>query len=116
LLEVLLITSSDGDRWGVPKGLVEPDMTPAESAANEAWEEAGVRGRVSRAAVGRFEYSKWGGKCDVEVFTMHVEEVLDEWPESAVRRRKWLPVGDAAERASLEELAELIEELPRFVA
>ena len=35
-VEVLVITSSDGLRWVVPKGLVEPGMTAADSAAKEA--------------------------------------------------------------------------------
>ena len=36
----LLITSRRTGRWIFPKGAVESDMTPARSAAKEAWEEA----------------------------------------------------------------------------
>ena len=43
-LEVLLVTSRKGTRWVLPKGVVEPGMTPAASAAREALEEAGIRG------------------------------------------------------------------------
>jgi len=45
-VEVLLITSSDGQHWVIPKGVIEPGMSAAESAAKEAYEEAGIRGRV----------------------------------------------------------------------
>ena len=33
-IEILLITSRSGKRWVVPKGSVEPDLTPAESGAD----------------------------------------------------------------------------------
>ena len=50
-VEILLITSRKGKRWVVPKGILEPELTPAESAAKEAREEAGVSGRISAAPV-----------------------------------------------------------------
>jgi 8-oxo-dGTP pyrophosphatase MutT (NUDIX family) len=115
-VEVLLITSSDGKRWGIPKGLIEPGMTPAESAANEAFEEAGVLGRVLEQAIGSFAYRKWGGRCEVKVFPMRVKDELNEWPESRERRRKWLPLKKAAKRATLAGVREVIWKLHELVA
>ncbi|MBT3290352.1 MAG: NUDIX domain-containing protein, partial [Victivallales bacterium] len=43
-LRVLVITSSSGNSWVVPKGHVEIRETPLETACKEAEEEAGVRG------------------------------------------------------------------------
>ena len=60
LVEALLITSSDGRRWGIPKGVVEPNLTSAESAAKEAFEEAGIRGRIHPESIGTYSYEKWG--------------------------------------------------------
>jgi phosphohistidine phosphatase len=94
-LEVLLITSRSGKRWTIPKGIVEPAMTAAASAAKEAYEEAGIRGDVGETALGSYEYTKWGGTCHVEVFPLRVREVLDEWPESHARQRRWLTIEDA---------------------
>ena len=48
-VSVVLITSQSGN-WIVPKGLVEPEMTPIESAAKEALEEAGAEGAPPRRA------------------------------------------------------------------
>ena len=39
----LLITSRRTGRWIFPKGMVEDDMTPAGSAAKEAWDNLGKR-------------------------------------------------------------------------
>jgi len=41
---VCLITSSNGKRWVVPKGLIDPGHTAGESALVEAWEEADLVG------------------------------------------------------------------------
>lgn len=51
-LEVLLITSRKRKRWVLPKGVVEPGMTPAGSAEKEAFEEAGIEGRVDDRPLG----------------------------------------------------------------
>ncbi len=105
-LEILLVTSRKRKRWVIPKGICEPDLSAAESAAKEAFEEAGIRGRVSGEPVGRYDYRKWGGTCRVEVFTMAVETVLDEWPED-FRDRRWLRPEEAVlrvEEAGLQRL------------
>ena len=59
-VEILLITSRKRRRWVLPKGVCEPDMTAADSAAKEAMEEAGVRGSVSTETVGRYRYREVG--------------------------------------------------------
>ena len=55
-LEVLLVTSRRGTRWLLPKGVVEPDLTPAVSAQKEAMEEAGVRGQIDDRPLGTYQY------------------------------------------------------------
>ena len=51
-IEILLVTSRRKKRWVLPKGVVEPGMSPAESAAKEAWEEAGTEGDVTPRTLG----------------------------------------------------------------
>jgi 8-oxo-dGTP pyrophosphatase MutT (NUDIX family) len=110
-VDVLLITSRSGRRWVVPKGIVEPGLSPAESAAKEAWEEAGVGGSVRPDAVGTYQYPKWGGTCTVEVFVLDVETVEDDWPEQAVRERRWMKADEAAELVREEDLAAMLRAL-----
>lgn len=105
---VLLVTSFSGRRWVIPKGIVEKGFSPARSAAKEAWEEAGVTGRVSRRTLGRYSYEKWGGVCTVLVYRLDVDEVHREWPEAHVRRRAWLAPGTAARRLGDPVLARLV--------
>ena len=49
--KICLITSSNGKRWIIPKGLIEPGQTAAENALQEAWEEAGLVGSLQREPV-----------------------------------------------------------------
>ena len=50
----LLITSRRSGKWIFPKGIIEPNMTPWESAALEAVEEAGVTGDISSEPIGSY--------------------------------------------------------------
>jgi 8-oxo-dGTP pyrophosphatase MutT (NUDIX family) len=113
--QILLITTRKG-HWTIPKGVVEPDLGPAQSAAQEAFEEGGVRGRVESQSLGRFAYRKWGGTCRVEVFLMAVSEVAAHWPEERARRRKWVDLRTAAAMVKFDQLAELIRQAESRIA
>lgn len=107
---VLLITSRRRKRWVIPKGIVEPEMTPAASAAKEAWEEAGLRGRLSKSRLGRYRYEKWGGTCTVDVYVMKVDAIAKSWPE-AERTRRWVPLDEAARLVEEPGLRRLLRRL-----
>jgi 8-oxo-dGTP pyrophosphatase MutT (NUDIX family) len=112
-LQVLLITSRHSGRWLIPKGGIEKNHTPAEAAAREAYEEAGVQGILSATPFGSFTYSKRqrGGAvpASVEVYTMRVTKELKNWPERAERRLKWLPIADAIRLVDAPGIALLLQ-------
>ena len=114
-LEVLLITSRNGKRWVLPKGIVEPGMTAPDSAAKEAEEEAGVEGMVWETSLGRYAQKKWGGTCKIEVFPMRVTAEKASWPEADTRRREWLPLEAAAQRVESTKLRKLLGRLPQAI-
>ncbi|TAF02408.1 MAG: NUDIX domain-containing protein [Nostocales cyanobacterium] len=95
-LEVLLITTRKRQSWVIPKGGVCKGMTPPDSAAKEAWEEAGVVGRVNNEKIADYKYSKRGNTYRVHLFWMPVETVLEDWPEANQRERIWLDINHAA--------------------
>ncbi|MBF0368294.1 MAG: NUDIX hydrolase [Magnetococcales bacterium] len=114
-LKILLITSRKKRRWVIPKGIIEPNLIPPDSAAKEALEEAGVQGKVSQSPIGTYKYDKWGGTCDVQVFVMEVEKVLDDWMES-FRDRAWMGLEEAMERMEEKKLRIIMNRLPDFLA
>ncbi len=111
-IEVLMIAKTGGKKWSLPKGIVEPGMSPADSAAKEALEEAGVLGTPRPDVVGNFELAKWGGTCLVEVFAMPVDSLLPagHW-ESHKRVRRWFPLAEAVEKCRYPALAVIIGRL-----
>ncbi|MCI0488905.1 MAG: NUDIX hydrolase [Blastocatellia bacterium] len=115
-IEIMLITSIRKGRWVIPKGIIEPGLSAAESARKEALEEAGIIGDVSSAPIGKYSYAKWGGKCKVKVFPMKVNAVFDRWPEEHVRKRLWMTVKAAADAVREPELRKLILALPDVIA
>jgi 8-oxo-dGTP pyrophosphatase MutT (NUDIX family) len=85
----------------VPKGWPIPGLQPHESAAREAFEEAGVVGHVHPKPLGSFEYLKGIGfgrrvKCTVEVFPLEVYHQRRYWLERGERETKWFNVEKAA--------------------
>lgn len=112
-MEVLLITSRDTGRWVVPRGNPIAGKSPAESAAQEAYEEAGIVGPIEREAIGAYSYDKRRrlGRvvpATVHLFRMHVAEERDDWPEKGQRERRWFPAEAAAAAVQEDELAGLI--------
>src|SRR5678816_1936962 len=95
-LEVCLIRQKGSKRWGIPKGIVDPGDTHEQTALNEAWEEAGLKGRLLGDAIGTYEYDKWYTTFMVAVYVMEVLEQHDEWQESVIRERRWTSFGEAA--------------------
>jgi 8-oxo-dGTP pyrophosphatase MutT (NUDIX family) len=108
--QILLITSRSRKRWVIPKGIIEPDLSPQESAQKEAYEEAGVSGKICGEAVGTYTYDKWGGTCTVKVFLLEVEKTLEDWPESYFRTREWMSVEEAVKRVDETDLKEIIRD------
>lgn len=111
-VEVLLISSRNTGRWVIPKGWPMDGLTPAEAAAQEAWEEAGVTGRIGPQAVGVYSYIKpmdWTNMpCLAMVFPLKVKTEHHIWPEAHQRKRRWFGRRKAATRVYEDELRQLI--------
>lgn len=115
-LQLLLISAESKEKWGFPKGIIEPGLTPQMSAAKEAWEEAGLRGVVADQALGCYRREKWGGHCSIEVFPMKVTEMVDtdEWLESH-RQRQWFSAKDAVQKINNPALVKMIKQLEKVL-
>ena len=120
-LEVLLITSRGTGRWVIPKGWPMMPKTPQEAAAIEAFEEAGVRGKiVDEVRLGSYRYQKLNPPGLVEeltvgVFLMQVDVQLAEWPEQAERTSAWFSPQEAAANVAEPVLGKMLRRLPRLI-
>ena len=115
--EVLLVTSRGTGRWIVPKGWPMPGRSLADAAAQEAWEEAGVRGRVSQAEIGRYHYDKAQDRgfaipVEVRVFPLYVSATQKSFPEAHERKRRWFAPAEAARLVAETGLQKILLSLP----
>lgn len=114
-----LLVQTRGGRWTFPKGGAEAGLTPAQAAALEAFEEAGVHGRIEEACFARYvrqkRNSRGAAARDVMV-SAHLCEVL--WlgpPEESGRNPSWFPSEKAKRRLREDRNGPDSEEFARVV-
>jgi 8-oxo-dGTP pyrophosphatase MutT (NUDIX family) len=95
-------------KWILPKGYIEFNLSPFESAKKEAYEEAGVIGANETVELGSYRIDRSIGICDIKVFSMEVIEILEDYPEKNLRKRKWFSVKEAAENISMPDVSGMI--------
>ncbi|CAA7620486.1 NUDIX hydrolase [Magnetospirillum sp. UT-4] len=98
---VALVTSRETRRWILPKGQPEKRLKPHQVAEVEAYEEAGLIGRIVERPLCAFPSLKRlrSGRevpTEVVVFLLEVQHELDNWPERRQRQRRWMSPGEAA--------------------
>ena len=111
--EVLMITSRDSGRWIIPKGWPMKGKKDHAAAAQEAFEEAGVAGKVRKRPLGAYTYEKRiddgeGELVRVMVYLLEVNEEKRSWPEKDQRRREWMAPQDAAVLVADPGLADIL--------
>ncbi|RCH87409.1 hypothetical protein CU098_003301 [Rhizopus stolonifer] len=89
---VLLISSRKIEgAWVLPKGGWEEDETQKHAAQRETWEEAGIKGTITKH-LGIFEertHKKKHLKAHHWIFEMEIEEIAKKFPEKKKRDRRW---------------------------
>ena len=90
-------------------------LTDWNAARREAFEEAGVVGRMSKSLVGFYHYDKRMKHgvlipTRVDVYALEVDELQKFWPERSERKRDWFDAEEAAKRVAEPELKHLISQ------
>ncbi len=116
VLEVCLITSRGGDRWIIPKGWPEPDLSHVEIAAQEAWEEAGLTGEIQPDLYASYAASKKlepgvGIPVRIDVYLLVDPDQTKQFPEQGERKVKWLSIDKAMERVGESGLKDVLNRL-----
>jgi 8-oxo-dGTP pyrophosphatase MutT (NUDIX family) len=111
-VQICLVTSRTRQRWIIPKGWPMHKQTPADAAATEAFEEAGVSGDAVDVCLGVYSYNKpqkvGNAPIVTLVYPLHVTHVHSKWPEKHQRRRKWLSPAKAAKKLTEPELKRIV--------
>ena len=121
-LEILLVTTRRSRRWIIPKGWPIKGLRPPKSAAREAFEEAGVRGKVGAKSLGIFNYDKLlvdNGipvNCEVTVFPLLVKGQSEAWPELEQRVVQWVEPAKAVALIKEPKLRKLVAAFAKRIA
>ncbi len=112
-VQILLVTSRDTGRWVLPKGWPKRSEDSGASALREAYEEAGVTGRVMPGVAGYYGYDKMmpagpALPCLVSVHAIETATMLHRFPEAGLRQRRWFSPADAAAAVAEPELKTLL--------
>jgi len=125
-IEFLLVRTNSG-HWTFPKGSAEPGLTHAQAAALEAFEEAGVHGRMEEASFARYVRRKGGAmrnsarsggrSAEKELAVQaHLCEVLRlDPPQERNRNPTWFSVEKAKRRLREDRAPDFAAELARVV-
>jgi 8-oxo-dGTP pyrophosphatase MutT (NUDIX family) len=95
-IEFLLVQTRGSGRWTFPKGSAEPGLTHAQAAALEAFEEAGVHGRMEETSFASYVRGKAGASrksvpSKKQTVIAHLCEVTRlEAPQEFDRNPTWL--------------------------
>ena len=111
-LQVCLVTTRRSGRWILPKGWPIHNETPANAAATEAWEEAGLTGQPIDHCLGVYSYVKPLGRDQMSVVVMvypvKIDTIHDAWPERKERKRKWIGTRGAARKLAEPALRRIV--------
>src|ERR1700730_17314080 len=124
-IEFLLVQTRKG-RWTFPKGSTEPGLTHAQAAALEAFEEAGVHGRMEEASFARYVRRKRGdtrnstrseksGEKEIAIQAHLCEVSRLEAPQERDRHPTWFPAEKAKRRLCEDRTSDFGAELVRVV-
>ena len=101
-----LLVNTRGGRWTFPKGSIEPGLTHAQAAALEAYEEAGVHGRMQAASFtgyvrGRSDRRRTAAQCarsETPVAAFLCEVTHLDPPQESNRNPTWFSAATAKRR------------------
>lgn len=113
--EILLVTSRGNGNWIPPKGWPMKGKSPEKAAAQEAYEEAGVKGHVHDISLGRYKYRRDNANssklsAEAYIFPLEVTKLAKDFKEKGQRKIRWFSPKKAAMLVREPKLKQIIRE------
>ena len=100
----MLLITTKSKKWGLPKGNMIRKLGPSRTALVEAFEEAGIAGKVNKETIQCMHKNT----C-LYLYPMLVTKVYSSWPEESKRSRKWVKLSKATKIIGRKELRKTLK-------
>ena len=104
-MQLMLVRNAGDTKWIIPKGNVEKPLAPLFSAAKEAYEEAGVIGKMIPVKLGTYKRNS----VDIPLFLLEVSMTLRNYAELGLRKRRWVKKAFIKSYIFEEDVLQLVE-------
>ncbi len=117
-IAVLFVTSMQRGRWILPKGDLLKNESHKKGCLREAFEEAGVKGKVLKdfpitVAIGKSGHERIETVA-VTYYPLLVTEQFESWPEQDKRERHWALFDDVRKVTDRDDFAVLFRQIERI--
>lgn len=92
--KIYLVTSREQGQWIIPTGKLEKNLSNRRVALLEAFEEAGILGKLDEQFKVEvlLQSPRRKKKRKTIIFLLHVKRILNHWPEESERKRKSMSI------------------------
>jgi len=106
---IMIVTSTSGKSWILPKGHPEDELSNHQVAVLETYEEAGVKSIIFDRKLRKEFKDKEGGKFIV--YPLLIKKCLDDkdWPEKSKRERRLVSINKALSLVTKQEHLQAIK-------
>ena len=92
-MQIMIITSTSGKSWILPKGHPEEDLNKPQVAELECYEEAGIKGIIVDTKL-RKDFKREEGGI-LAIYPLFIKKILETWPEQKIRQRRLVSIKEA---------------------
>ena len=100
-IQIIIITSTSGKSWILPKGHPENHLNKSQLAELETYEEAGVKGNIINSKL-RKEFKR-DDENTLIIYPLLINVILDTWPEKGIRERRLVSIKEALKLVTKKE-------------
>jgi len=107
-LYIMIVSSTSGKSWILPKGHPEEHLKNSQVAALESYEEAGIKGVIFDGKLGK-EFKQKKEELNLLIYPLLITKILNKWQEESIRKRQLVTINKALELVTKKEHLQAIK-------